>query len=181
MKLSRLAIFLLVKSVRAIRAFFRILERSYDKSNVYRTARSCGKDLFIGGHTFVSSNTAIGDHCSFNGMKIYDGGNVSIGNHFHSGKHCRIITRYHKYDNLERLPYSDEYINKDVDIGDFVWLGEGVTILGGISIGDGAIVQAYSTVVSDIPTLAIAGGAPAKVFKYRDEALYKTAKNNMFA
>ena len=40
--------------------------------------------------------------------------------------------------------------------------------LGGVHIGEGAIIQAGSVVVSDIPPYAIAGGHPAKVFKYRD-------------
>jgi acetyltransferase-like isoleucine patch superfamily enzyme len=40
--------------------------------------------------------------------------------------------------------------------------------LGGVSIGEGAIVQAGAVVVKDIPPYAIAGGNPAKVFKYRD-------------
>lgn len=36
---------------------------------------------------------------------------------------------------------------------------------GGVTIGEGAIIQAGSVVVSDIPKYAIAGGSPAKVFK----------------
>ena len=51
-----------------------------------------------------------------------------------------------------------------------------VTILGGVTIGEGAIVQAGSTVVSDIDRLAIVGGSPAKKFSTRDETHYFNLK-----
>jgi acetyltransferase-like isoleucine patch superfamily enzyme len=57
-----------------------------------------------------------------------------------------------------------------------VWLGSRVTILGGVTIGEGAIIQAGAVVVSDIPKYAIAGGNPAKVFKYRDIEHYERLK-----
>ena len=49
-------------------------------------------------------------------------------------------------------------------------------ILSGVKVGEGAIIQAGSVVVSDIPPCAIAGGHPAKVFKYRDKAHYDKLK-----
>jgi acetyltransferase-like isoleucine patch superfamily enzyme len=63
-----------------------------------------------------------------------------------------------------------------VKIGDCVWLGNNVIILGGATIGEGAIIQACSVVCSDIPALAIAGGHPAKPFKYRNADHYKQLK-----
>lgn len=42
--------------------------------------------------------------------------------------------------------------------------------------GEGAIIQAGAVVVKDIPPYAIAGGNPAKVFKYRDKEHYETLK-----
>lgn len=53
--------------------------------------------------------------------------------------------------------------------------------MGGVNIGEGAILQAGCVVVTDIPPLAIVGGNPAKVFKYRDSDEYqKLAENNKF-
>jgi acetyltransferase-like isoleucine patch superfamily enzyme len=51
-----------------------------------------------------------------------------------------------------------------------------VIVLGGVSIGEGAIIQAGSVVVKDIPKYAIAGGHPCKVFKYRDIEHYEKLK-----
>ena len=48
---------------------------------------------------------------------------------------------------------------------------------GGAKIGEGAIIQAGSGVVKDIPPLAIAGGHPAVPFKYRDREHYEELKS----
>ena len=61
-------------------------------------------------------------------------------------------------------------------IGDNVWLGNNVIILGGVTIGEGAIIQAGSVVCMDVPACAIAGGHPAKPFKYRDREHYEQMK-----
>lgn len=53
-----------------------------------------------------------------------------------------------------------------------------MTILGGVTIGEGAIIQAGSVVIFDIPSLAIAGGNPAKPFKYRDKKEYENLKKS---
>jgi acetyltransferase-like isoleucine patch superfamily enzyme len=55
----------------------------------------------------------------------------------------------------------------DVTIGNDAWVGRGAKILGGVTIGDGAVVAAYSVVTRDVPPYAIAAGAPARVVRYR--------------
>lgn len=52
-------------------------------------------------------------------------------------------------------------------IGNDVWIGHGAIIMGGVKIGDGAIVAAGTVVTKDVPRCAIVGGNPAKVIKYR--------------
>ena len=52
-------------------------------------------------------------------------------------------------------------------IGNDVWVGYGAGIMGGVTIGDGAIVAAGTVVTKDVPSYAIVGGIPAKVIKYR--------------
>jgi acetyltransferase-like isoleucine patch superfamily enzyme len=52
-------------------------------------------------------------------------------------------------------------------IGSDVWTGLSVTVLGGVTIGDGAIVAAGSVVTKDVPPYAIVGGVPARVISYR--------------
>lgn len=54
-----------------------------------------------------------------------------------------------------------------VIIGNDVWIGFGATIMGGVKIGNGAIIGSRSVVTKDIPPYAIAVGNPARVVKYR--------------
>lgn len=87
-----------------------------------------------------------------------------------------LITSNHNYDNGEAIPYDNTTIDGDIIIEDNVWIGQNVIILQGVTIGEGAIIQAGSVVTSDIPSCAIAGGHPAKVFKKRDEEHYYRLK-----
>lgn len=54
-----------------------------------------------------------------------------------------------------------------VEIGNDVWIGEGVFLVGGITISDGAVVLAHAVVTKDVPPYAIVGGVPAKILSYR--------------
>ena len=137
-----------------------------------------GKGLTVNFFCKFTKKTNIGNNCHFNGMHISGNGMVTIGNNFHSGKECLILTSFHNYDEGKSIPYDDTYINKDVTIGDNVWIGTRVIILGGVNIAEGAIIQAGSVVVSDVPYCAIIGGHPAKTFKYRDIEHYEQLKKS---
>ena len=54
-----------------------------------------------------------------------------------------------------------------VCIGHDVWIGEKATILGGVKIGNGAVIGAAAVVTKDVPPYAIVGGNPAKIIRYR--------------
>lgn len=135
-----------------------------------------GKNCCVNFPCKFTKNTFVGSCSHFNGINISGSGRVTIGSYFHSGKHIRIITSFHNYDRGNAIPYDETMVTKDVTIDDCVWLGERVLILGGVHIGEGAVLQAGSVVVRDIPPYAIAGGAPAQVFKYRDMEHYERLK-----
>jgi acetyltransferase-like isoleucine patch superfamily enzyme len=59
----------------------------------------------------------------------------------------------------------EEY--KPISIGNDVWVGESAMVMGGVKIGDGAVIAAHSVVTRDVPPYAIVAGVPAKVVKYR--------------
>lgn len=135
-----------------------------------------GKKLRVNFPCRFTKKTYIGDYCNFNGMVVSGNiGSLRIGNYLHSGREIRIILDIHNYEG-NKIPYDETVIEKSVIIEDFVWIGTRVLILGGVHIGEGAIIQAGSTVVSDIPPYAIAGGHPAKVFKYRNIEHFKSLK-----
>lgn len=143
---------------------------------ICHVAAECGKALYVGGKSYVTENTYLGERVCFNGMAISGRGKVKIGDYFHSGTGCQIITSFHNYDSDDAIPYGNGYVHKDVTIGNCVWLGNNVIILGGVTIGEGAIIQAGSVVCKDISAYAIAGGHPAVQFKTRDKEHYKELK-----
>ena len=155
---------------------FQNIKKRFYRRKILKTAKSCGLNLKVNGKSNVTSKTTLKDNVNFNGMHIQGSGNVEIGDNFHSGIECMIITSIHNYDNGKTIPYDDTIISKDVIIKDNVWLGNRVIILPGVTINEGAIIQAGSVVVGDIPKYAIAGGHPAKVFKYRDIDHYEKLK-----
>lgn len=57
----------------------------------------------------------------------------------------------------------------DISVGREAWLGVGVIVLGGVRIGDDAVIGAGSVVTKDIPDGAIAMGRPARVIKMRSD------------
>jgi acetyltransferase-like isoleucine patch superfamily enzyme len=71
---------------------------------------------------------------------------------------------------FEEFAYADEDNKVQVIIGNDCWIGYGVSIVGGVIIGDGAVVLANATVTKDVPPYAIVGGVPAKVLGYRYDA-----------
>lgn len=130
----------------------------------------------VNGFTLLTKKTHIGTNVNFNGFRVYGNGEVTIGDNFHSGSGCFIITQVHNYQG-ESIPYDNTYLYKTVTIEDNVWFGMNVSVLSSCVIGEGAIIQAGSVVVSDIPKYAIAGGNPARVFSYRDKERYLHLKN----
>lgn len=135
----------------------------------YRKCRKVGANLKVNGKIQgVGRNVDIGDNCNFNpGTLILGNGEVTIGDYFHCGNQLTIITQNHNFDTGDAIPYSG-YIIKSVIIKNFVWCGHNVTILPGVTIGEGAIVAACSVVTKDIPDYAIFGGNPARFIKTRD-------------
>lgn len=59
----------------------------------------------------------------------------------------------------------EESVVQPIRIGNKVWIGANVTVLKGVTIGDGAIIAAGSLVNRDVPPYSLAAGVPAKVIK----------------
>ncbi len=100
---------------------------------------------------------------------------IFIGNNVRIAFGTTIWTTNHNYEG-EALPFDEGVIVKPVVIEDNVWIGAKSIILPGVKIGEGAIVGMGAVVVKDVPPLAIVGGNPAKVLKYRDKERYERLK-----
>lgn len=101
----------------------------------------------------------IGDNSGFSGTVIGCFKEITIGNNVLCGANTLITdSDWHPDDSRSGKP-------KSVHIGNNVWLGEGVKVLKGVSIGENSVIGAGSIVVKDIPSNVIAAGNPCKVIK----------------
>lgn len=105
------------------------------------------------------ANIFIGDNCGFSGTVIGSFKSITIGNNVRCGANTLITdSDWHNDD-----PRSGK--EKAVFIEDNVWLGEGVKVLKGVTIGRNSLIGAGSVVTKDIPANVIAAGNPCKVLK----------------
>ena len=111
-----------------------------------------GKNIFIG-------DDFTGNH----NLTILDIRDVHIGNHVMVGPHTLITTVTHPLDYRRR----QEYVAcaQPVVIEDDVWIGGNVTVLPGVTIGQGSVVAAGAVVTQDVPPRTLVGGVPAKVIR----------------
>jgi len=93
------------------------------------------------------------------GRNVLIASRVFISDHDHgsySGQHC---------DSPHTPPALRALMVSPVTIEDNVWLGEGVSVLSGVTIGQGSIVAAGAVVTKSIPPYSLAVGVPAVVIK----------------
>lgn len=127
----------------------------------------CGKQVNIETNAMFSPRVSLGDYSGIGAnAKIY--GTCTIGDYVMMGEDCTIITRNHCYERKD-IPMMHQGFAQEqpVHIGNDVWIGDRVTILPGVHIGDGSILGAGAVVTHDVPPYAIVGGIPAKVLRFR--------------
>lgn len=94
---------------------------------------------------------------------VLDGNYVRIGNNVWIAPNVGIYAAGHPIDREERIN-GLEYAFP-VTIGDNVWIGGGVSIIGGVTIGKDSIIGAGSVVIRDIPEGVVAAGNPCRVIR----------------
>jgi len=107
------------------------------------------------------------------GTEIMADGGVWIGDNVVISFNCVLWSVDHRYEG-ESLPYDKARIRRPIRIGDNVWIGRNAIIRGGVTIGEGAVVAMGSVVTRDLPPLAVVGGNPARLLRYRDVRRYQT-------
>lgn len=128
--------------------------RSKEHSNLIGINRSCSLSTIQ-----PDAEITIGDNCGFSGTVIGAFNSITIGDHVKCGANTLITDSDWHLDD----PRSGG--SKPIIIEDNVWLGEGVKILKGVTIGQNTMIGAGSIVVKNIPNNVIAAGNPCKVIR----------------
>jgi acetyltransferase-like isoleucine patch superfamily enzyme len=137
-----------------------IIRYKYSLNNVSKT-------FYIGGKCFIS-NDLIADDYSFIGKGSIIYPKVSIGKYTMLANNVSIISNDHSFNDPEiPIIFSKRPVLKKTIIGADVWVGANSIIMGGLTIGDGAIIAAGSIVTKNVNPYEIVGGSPAKYIKSR--------------
>ncbi|MCF2625032.1 sugar O-acetyltransferase [Fusobacterium perfoetens] len=109
-------------------------------------------------------NIEVGDNFFANhNMVILDGAKVIFGDNVFIAPNCGFYTAGHPIDS-ERRNEGLEYAYPII-VGNDVWIGAGVHVMPGVTIGDNVVIGAGSVVVKDIPSNSVAVGNPCKVIR----------------
>lgn len=103
-----------------------------------------------------------GIYCNFN-LTLIDDMDIYVGDDCMIAPNVVISTSGHPI--LPILRENNYVYNFPVRIGKNVWIGSGVQILPGVTIGDNSVIGAGSVVTNDIPSNVVALGAPCRVIR----------------
>lgn len=111
-----------------------------------------GRHVHLGDHVYANFN-----------LTLVDDGPIYIGNNVMFGPSVVITTGGHPV--LPELRLRSAQFNLPVRIGDNVWVGSGVQIMPGVTVGDNAVIGAGSVITRDVPANVVAVGTPCRVVR----------------
>lgn len=103
-----------------------------------------GKGLVIGDHSSIGPYGFVG--CS---------GKITIGSNVMFGMKCNLLAENHNFSNTEVSIKSQGVNQKGITVEDDCWIGCNVTILDGVTIGQGSVIGAGTLVTKDIPPRSV--------------------------
>ena len=130
----------------------------------------------VGEHTVIrpplfvdyGGNVSIGARCFANfGLVALDTAPIVIGDDVQMATYVQLLTATHP---VEPGPRRDKWESAlPITLGDNVWLGGGVIVLPGVTVGTDTVVGAGSVVTRDLPAGVVAVGSPARVVRRVDD------------
>lgn len=142
--------------------------RIFDFVNAYGCSIDTGSK--VGSFVEIQKGARIGKHCKISSHTFICEG-VRIGDGVFVGHNVSFIN-----DLYPRAVNPDGSLQTEADwkvvetvVGDRVSIGTSATILGGIHIGDGAMIGAGSVVTKNVPPRAVVAGNPARIIRYIED------------
>lgn len=130
---------------------------------------SDGAKIIVGNGSGKTGKLTIGDRLFMNHYAILDchfeitmGDNILIGPHAYVGDFDHDVS----LENGSQMGRG--LVGAPVRIGNYVWIGAHAAVLKGVTVGDGAVIAVGAVVTRDVPAMAIVGGIPARVIKFRE-------------
>jgi acetyltransferase-like isoleucine patch superfamily enzyme len=122
-----------------------------------------GTRIWSAGGLSVGEDTVINRECRIEAL-----GGIRVGTSVNISHAVRLQTGSHNI-------YSNDFeaVYKPIAIGDYAWICEAATIIGGVSIGEGAVVMAGAVVTRDVAPWTIVGGVPARSVGVRPKVVYR--------
>lgn len=120
----------------------------------------------------IGDGTYIGRFCQINAWQ-----HVTIGKNVLIADRVFISDADHNYEDV-RTPVllQGDRFKGSVILHDGCWLGIGVVVMPGVTVGRNAVVAANAVITSDVPDYAVAGGVPARILRRLDQASAPTSE-----
>lgn len=116
-----------------------------------------------GGDITIDANTNISMNCI-----IHSESSVHLGRNILIAAYCYIVGGgAHGYARTDIPIIQQESVSRGIEMGDDIWLGAGVMILDGVTVGTGCVIGAGSLVSKSLPPWSVAAGSPARVARRR--------------
>ncbi|WP_245743655.1 sugar O-acetyltransferase [Geodermatophilus poikilotrophus] len=143
-----------------------VRQRPLRRQLLERLLGAVGEDTEIRPPLFVDYGThvRVGARCFANfGLVALDVAAIAIGDDVQIGPNVQLLTPTHP---VEPQPRRDKWeAARPITIGNNVWLGGGVIVLPGVTIGENTVVGAGSVVTKDLPPNVVAVGNPARIVR----------------
>ncbi|MEB3222816.1 MAG: acyltransferase [Candidatus Sericytochromatia bacterium] len=126
-----------------------------------------GSSIHLGARLTTRGGVRVGAGTTLDQGALLDGrGGLTIGRAVATGPDVMLLTADHD-------PQSPTFAGRTapIAIGDRAWLGARVTVLPGVSVGEGAVVAAGAVVTRDVAPYTIVGGVPARPIGARTREL----------
>jgi len=115
------------------------------------------------GEVRIGAKTVLGQECTISSFQ-----HVSIGRECVIADRAMFIDFDHGIVEVERPIRLQGIYKRDVRVGNNCWIGYGVCVLRGVTVGDNCVMGTYAVVTKDLPDNAVAAGVPARVIRMRD-------------